>query len=128
MELFFEFEEMCMKMQDSGESMNLDDQLIILIESLSDDYDIIVKIIVNSQGMGLFSAKEILLREYQGMIRKGNKGDGKFWCANSKSDETFWCAKVKSDATSMGTRKLNVGRTKKRVHSTVIQDQTAVGY
>ena len=70
MEHFFEFDEMCMKMQASGESMNLDDQLIILLGSLSDDYDIIVKIIVNTQGMDLFTAKEMLLREYEGIFRK----------------------------------------------------------
>ena len=38
MEHFFEFDEMCMKMQASGESMNSVYQLIILLGSLSDDY------------------------------------------------------------------------------------------
>nr|CCA18130.1 putative polyprotein [Albugo laibachii Nc14] len=43
---------------------------LILLGSLSDDYDSIVKINENIQGIDLFRAKELLHREYEGLVRK----------------------------------------------------------
>nr|CCA24283.1 putative polyprotein [Albugo laibachii Nc14] len=57
-------------MQASGEAITLEDQFVILLGSLLNDYDIIVKIIENIQGMDLFCVKEMLHREYEGLIRK----------------------------------------------------------
>nr|CCA21484.1 AlNc14C124G6759 [Albugo laibachii Nc14] len=63
MEHFFEFDELCMALQAFGEAITFDDQLIILLGSLSGDTDSIVKIIENIQGVDLFRAKEMLHRE-----------------------------------------------------------------
>nr|CCA27862.1 AlNc14C754G12487 [Albugo laibachii Nc14] len=59
-----------MAMQASGEAITLEYQFVILLGSLSNDYDNIVKIIENIQRMDLFCAKEMLHREYEGLIRK----------------------------------------------------------
>ena len=64
------FDELCMSMQAIGDEIKADEQLVLLLGSLSEDYDQIVKIIENMEGMDLFRAKEMIQREYDGLQRK----------------------------------------------------------
>ena len=70
MDHFLKFDELCMSMQAIGDEVSSDEQLVILLGSLTDDYDQIVKIIENMGEMDLFLAKEMLRREYEGIARK----------------------------------------------------------
>uniref|UniRef100_A0AAV1U517 Polyprotein n=1 Tax=Peronospora matthiolae TaxID=2874970 RepID=A0AAV1U517_9STRA len=69
MDHFLRFDELCMTMQAVGQEISQDEHLVILLGSLTRDYDPIVKIIENMPGMTLFHAKEMLRREYDGMAR-----------------------------------------------------------
>ena len=53
-----------------GDEVPRVEQLMILLGSLSDEYDQIVKIIENMGEMDLYLAKEMLRREYEGIARK----------------------------------------------------------
>uniref|UniRef100_A0AAV1TX07 CCHC-type domain-containing protein n=1 Tax=Peronospora matthiolae TaxID=2874970 RepID=A0AAV1TX07_9STRA len=64
------FDELCMSMQAIGDEVFQDERLVILLGSLSDEYDQIVKIIENMKDMNQFQAKEMLCREYEGIARK----------------------------------------------------------
>uniref|UniRef100_A0AAV1V209 Polyprotein n=1 Tax=Peronospora matthiolae TaxID=2874970 RepID=A0AAV1V209_9STRA len=66
---FLKFDEICMSMQAIGDEIVQDERIVILPESLSEEYDQIVKIIENMKGMDLFQAKEMLRREYEGIAR-----------------------------------------------------------
>ena len=63
MDHFLRFDELCMTMQAVGQEISPDEHLVILLGSLTRDYDPIVKIIENMPGMTLFHAKEMLRRE-----------------------------------------------------------------
>ena len=69
MDYFLRFDELCMTMQAVGQEISPDEHLVILLGSLTRDYDPIVKIIENMPGMTLFHAKEMLRRKYEGMPR-----------------------------------------------------------
>ena len=73
MDHFLRFDELWMTMQAVGQEISPDEHLVILLGSLTRDYDPIVKIIENMPGMTLFHAKEILRREYDCMMRKGHQ-------------------------------------------------------
>ena len=70
MDPILKFDELCMSMQAIGDEVPRDEQLVILLGSLSNEYDQIVKIIENMGEMDLFLAKEMLRREYEGIARK----------------------------------------------------------
>ena len=69
MDHFMRFDELCMTMQAVGQEISQEEHLVILLGSLTREYDPIVKIIENMPGMTLFHAKEMLRREYDGMRR-----------------------------------------------------------
>ena len=69
MDHFLRFDELCMTMQAVGQEISPDKHLVILLGSLTRDYDPIVKIIENMPDMTLFHAKEMLRREYNGIVR-----------------------------------------------------------
>ena len=70
MDHFLKFDEMCMSMQAIGDEVSQEKQLVILLGSLSEEYDQITKSIENLQGINLFQTKEVLRREFESMIRK----------------------------------------------------------
>ena len=70
MEHFLKFDELCLSMQDIRDEVSRDEQLVILLGSLSEEYDHIVKIIENVTGIDLFMDKEMLRREHEGLVRK----------------------------------------------------------
>ena len=67
MDHFLMLDELCMSMQAIGDEVSRDKQLVFLFESLSNEYDQIVKIIDNMGKMDLFFANEMLRREYEGI-------------------------------------------------------------
>ena len=69
MDHFLRFDELCMTMQAVGQEISPDEHLVILLGSLTRDYDPIVKRIENVPRMTLFQAKEMVRREYDGMVR-----------------------------------------------------------
>lgn len=93
MDHFLKFDELCVSMQAIGDEVSRDEQLVILLGSLSDEYDQIVKIIENMGTMDLFLAKEMLRREYDGIARKEKseialKATRSFKNKNSRPKET----------------------------------------
>ena len=64
------FDELCESMSAIGDYVDPEEQLVILLGSVSEEYDPTVKIIENMQGMDIFRAKEMLRREYDGIQRK----------------------------------------------------------
>ena len=70
MDHFMKFDELCMTMNAIGEEVSYDEQLVILLGSLPDEYDQIIKIIENIPNIDIFQAKEMLQREYEGISRK----------------------------------------------------------
>uniref|UniRef100_A0AAV1T807 Polyprotein n=1 Tax=Peronospora matthiolae TaxID=2874970 RepID=A0AAV1T807_9STRA len=69
MDHFLRFDELCMTMQAVGQELSPDEHLVILLGSLTKEYDPIVKIIENMADVTLFSANEMQRREYDGMVR-----------------------------------------------------------
>uniref|UniRef100_A0AAV1VEP3 CCHC-type domain-containing protein n=1 Tax=Peronospora matthiolae TaxID=2874970 RepID=A0AAV1VEP3_9STRA len=70
MDNFLKFDELCMSMQAIGDEVVQFERLVILLGSLSKEYDQIVKIIKNMKDMDLFQAKEMLRPDYEGIARK----------------------------------------------------------
>uniref|UniRef100_A0AAV1U6D5 Polyprotein n=1 Tax=Peronospora matthiolae TaxID=2874970 RepID=A0AAV1U6D5_9STRA len=115
MDHFLRFDELCMTMQAVGQEISQDEHLVILLGSLTRDYDPIVKIIENMPGMTLFHAKEMLRREYDGMARtehqeialksthtsKYKKGPRRHMGRSSSRGEKF--SEGVTDVTNMGT-------------------------
>nr|CCA28032.1 putative polyprotein [Albugo laibachii Nc14] len=71
---FLRFEELCMSMQAIGASIDLNEQLVVLLGSMSEDFDQIMKIMENVPGMAMFQAKERLLRESESISAKKKHG------------------------------------------------------
>ena len=63
MDYFMRFDELRMTIQSVGREISPKEHLIILLGSLTREYDNIVKIIKNIPGTTLFHAKEMLGRE-----------------------------------------------------------------
>ena len=70
MEHFLKFDGLCMIMQAIGDEILHHELLGILLGSLSNEYDHIIKIVENIQDIDLFRAKEMLRREYEGIALK----------------------------------------------------------
>ncbi|DAZ95533.1 TPA: hypothetical protein N0F65_005225, partial [Lagenidium giganteum] len=61
------FDSLLMEMEAIGDVMGEDEKLIVLLGSVTSDYDSIVKIIENKEAIDLLEAKEMLRREYERM-------------------------------------------------------------
>lgn len=59
------FDTLCTNIAAVGDPLPEDEKLVILLGSLSSEYDSMVKIIENSAGVDLLGAKEMLRREYE---------------------------------------------------------------
>ena len=73
MDHFLKFDELGMSIQAIGDKVAHDERLVILLESLSDEYYQIIKIIENTRDIDLFQEQEILRREYGGIARRRAK-------------------------------------------------------
>ena len=73
MDHLMKFDELCLSLATIGDAVSESEQLVILLGSLPDDYDAIIKIIENISDMTLFTAKEMLRREYDEYQRKEAK-------------------------------------------------------
>ena len=69
---FLEFDELYMSMQSIDDEISRDEQIVILLQSLSDEYDQILNIMENIREMDLF-AKEMPCREYECIARERKK-------------------------------------------------------
>ncbi|TMW55192.1 hypothetical protein Poli38472_013954 [Pythium oligandrum] len=86
-EHMLKFDDLVMAMEAIGDLMEEDEKLVVLLGSVSSDYDGIVRIIENKPNVDLLEAKEMLRREYERMqehevteaaLRVGRPGRGKF--------------------------------------------------
>ena len=89
MDHYLKFDKMCMSMQVIGDEVSRDEQLVILLWSLSDGYDQIAKITENMGEMDLFIAKEMLRREYDGIARK-EKSELELKATRSYKSKNLW--------------------------------------
>ena len=64
MDLLLKFDELCLKFRAAGDSMDDDEKLVLLLGSLSSEYDDMVRIIEAHSNVTLLDAKEMLRREY----------------------------------------------------------------
>ena len=67
LEHLMKFDELCSSMEAISDGMDQDEQLIVLLGSLSADYDSIVKIIENIPNIDMMQAKEMIHREYESL-------------------------------------------------------------
>ena len=72
MDHFLKFDELYMSMQSIDDEISQDEQIVILLESLSDEYDHILMIMENIREMDLF-AKKMPCREYECIARERKK-------------------------------------------------------
>lgn len=70
MDHLMKFDELCQSMASIGDIIDESEQLVVLLGSMSSDFDQIVKIIENMGEMDLFRAKEMIRREYDDLQRK----------------------------------------------------------
>ena len=64
MDHLMKFDEMCIKLRAAGDSTDDDEKLVLLLGSLSSDYDDMVRIIAADSIVSLLDAKEMLRREH----------------------------------------------------------------
>lgn len=64
------FDELCVRLAAVGDAMGDEEKLVILLGSLSDDYDGMVKIIESKGDVSLYDAKEMLQREHERLSRR----------------------------------------------------------
>nr|CCA24687.1 putative polyprotein [Albugo laibachii Nc14]CCA26369.1 putative polyprotein [Albugo laibachii Nc14] len=64
------FDYLCLSMEALGDGISEDEKLVILLGSLSDEYDQISKIIGDIQGIDILQAKDMLRREFEGLQRR----------------------------------------------------------
>jgi hypothetical protein len=139
------FDEQCLTMGAIGDALNNSEQLVILLGSLSDDFDQIVKIIENMGNMDLFQAKEMIRREYDEIQRKEesetalkafqgtknkfvkNRGNSKKFIEYKALMENQLNAKIKCIRTDNGKEFVNK-RTGSICSKTGIVHQTTVPY
>uniref|UniRef100_M4BW76 Uncharacterized protein n=1 Tax=Hyaloperonospora arabidopsidis (strain Emoy2) TaxID=559515 RepID=M4BW76_HYAAE len=62
---FFVQQNLHNKLVDVGETIDDDEKLVILLESLLPEYDMMIRIIEATSGVTLMRAKEMLRREYE---------------------------------------------------------------
>nr|CCA16571.1 AlNc14C23G2333 [Albugo laibachii Nc14] len=70
LEYLMKFEENCIKMAAIGDIMDQNEQVILLLGSLSDDCDSRVKIIENIPNIDMRQVKEMIQREHESLQRK----------------------------------------------------------
>nr|CAI72292.1 putative polyprotein [Phytophthora infestans] len=64
------FDELIVGLQTLGEPMDEARQLVVLLSSLPDEYELISSIVENAKGVTLIEAKEKLLKEYERLEKK----------------------------------------------------------
>ena len=67
------FDELCLKLRAAGDSMDDYEKLVLLLESLSSDYDDMVRIIEAHSSVTFLDAKEMLRREYDTLQKRDKK-------------------------------------------------------
>ncbi|CAI5722170.1 unnamed protein product [Peronospora effusa] len=73
MDHLLKFDELCLKLGAAGDSMDDDEKLVLLLGSLSSEYDDMVRIIEVHSNVTLLDAKEMLRREYDTLQKRDKK-------------------------------------------------------
>uniref|UniRef100_A0AAV1T9V0 Polyprotein n=1 Tax=Peronospora matthiolae TaxID=2874970 RepID=A0AAV1T9V0_9STRA len=73
MDHLLKFDELCLKLRAAGDSMDDDEKLVLLLGSLSSEYDDMVRIIDAHSNVTLLDAKEMLRREYDTLQKRDKK-------------------------------------------------------
>ncbi|CAI5708033.1 unnamed protein product [Peronospora farinosa] len=73
MDHLLKFDELCLKLGAAGDSMDDDEKLVLLLGSLSSEYDDMVRIIEAHSNVTLLDAKEMLRREYDTLQKRDKK-------------------------------------------------------
>ena len=68
-----QFDELCLKLVAVGETIGDDEKLVILLGSLPQEYDMMIRIIEATSGVTLMGAKEMLRREYETLQKRDDK-------------------------------------------------------
>ncbi|KAF4146819.1 gag-polypeptide of LTR copia-type [Phytophthora infestans] len=71
------FDDLCLRLSAVGDDLSDDEKLVILLGSLSSEYDAMVKIIEAHSSVALIDAKEMLRREFE-TLRKRDKQEEAF--------------------------------------------------
>jgi hypothetical protein len=70
MDHFLRFDDLCLRLQAVGDTLDNDERLVILLGSLPREYDGMVKIIESRGDVKLLEAKEMLRREYESLQKR----------------------------------------------------------
>ena len=73
MDHLLKFDELCLKLRAAGDNMDDDEKLVLLLGSLSSEYDDILRIIEAHSNVTLLDAKEMLRREYDTLQKRDKK-------------------------------------------------------
>lgn len=73
MEHLLRFDELYIKLAAAGEAFGDDEKLVILLGSLPQEYDMMIRIIEATNGVTLLAAKEMLRREYETLQKRETK-------------------------------------------------------
>uniref|UniRef100_A0AAV1T3D6 Polyprotein n=1 Tax=Peronospora matthiolae TaxID=2874970 RepID=A0AAV1T3D6_9STRA len=73
MDHLLKFDELCLKNRAAGDSMDDNEKLVLLLESLSSEYDDMVRIIEAHSNVTLLDVKEMLRREYDTLQKRDKK-------------------------------------------------------
>lgn len=73
MEHLLLFDDLCLRLSAVGDTLRDDERLVILLGSLSSEYDSMVRIIEARGNVDLLEAKEMLRREYESMQKREKK-------------------------------------------------------
>jgi hypothetical protein len=132
MDHLMRFDELCLKLAAAGEIIRDDEKLVVLLGSLPQEYDAMVRIIEATTGATLLSAKEMLRREYE-TLQKREKKEMAFKVATQyggggsrrnprgrefMKKEVFFCVRT------LATSKLTVHRRRRRATSLCSRRQT----
>lgn len=66
-------DELCLNLRASGDSMDDDENLVLLLESLSSEHDDMVRMIEAHSNVTLLDAKEMLRRDYDTLHKRDKK-------------------------------------------------------
>ncbi|CAI5734061.1 unnamed protein product [Peronospora farinosa] len=73
MDHLLKFDELCLKLGAAGDIMDDDEKIVLLLGSLSSEYDDMVRIIEAHSNVTLLDAKEMLRREYDTLQKRDKK-------------------------------------------------------
>lgn len=87
------FDELCMRLAAVGDALQEDEKLVILLGSLSSNYNQMMRILEDRENVSLYEAKEMLRREFESFQKK-NWQEGAFKVRfGGHRDQCFECGR-----------------------------------